>query len=127
MPAASQPPPVPPTKANLKSWWNHFNFVQKVKHDAEAHIGTPPLRPPQRSPINRPSALLVAAAGEPVHTVFGKPLKESLRYASVQISTANAGGDLYVWGYIPVVVAKWYVAALSACPPCTDRPAAVSI
>ncbi|KZP31803.1 Rho GTPase activation protein [Athelia psychrophila] len=84
MPAASQPPPVPPTKANLKSWWNHFNFVQKVKHDAEAHI----------------------AAGEPVHTVFGKPLKESLRYASVQISTANAGGDLYVWGYIPVVVAK---------------------
>ncbi|KAF9243454.1 Rho GTPase activation protein [Melanogaster broomeanus] len=29
------------------------------------------------------------------HPVFGKPLKESLRYAS-----------LYVWGYIPVVVAK---------------------
>jgi len=44
-----------------------------------------------------------------VHTVFKKPLKESLRYASVQISTANANGELYVWGYIPVVVAKWYV------------------
>jgi hypothetical protein len=40
--------------------------------------------------------------------VFGKPLKESLKYASVQISTANANGDLYVWGYIPVVVAKSY-------------------
>ncbi|ETW83336.1 GTPase activating-like protein [Heterobasidion irregulare TC 32-1] len=40
------------------------------------------------------------------HAVFGKPLKESLRYASVQISTANANGELYVWGYIPVVVAK---------------------
>ncbi|KAF8150814.1 Rho GTPase activation protein, partial [Crassisporium funariophilum] len=40
------------------------------------------------------------------HPVFGKPLKESLKYASVQISTANASGDLYVWGYIPVVVAK---------------------
>lgn len=38
--------------------------------------------------------------------VFGKPLKESLKYASVQISTANANGELYVWGYIPVVVAK---------------------
>lgn len=36
-------------------------------------------------------------------------LKESLKYASVQISTANANGELYVWGYIPVVVAKWYV------------------
>lgn len=41
--------------------------------------------------------------------VFGKPLKESLKYASVQISTANADGVLYVWGYIPVVVAKWCV------------------
>jgi len=38
-----------------------------------------------------------------------KPLKESLRYASVQISTSNANGELYVWGYIPVVVAKWWV------------------
>jgi hypothetical protein len=41
--------------------------------------------------------------------VFCKPLKESLRFASVQISTANANGELYVWGYIPVVVAKWCV------------------
>ena len=41
--------------------------------------------------------------------MFGKPLKESLKYASVQISTANANGELYVWGYIPVVVAKWCV------------------
>ncbi|KAF5341803.1 hypothetical protein D9611_001481 [Ephemerocybe angulata] len=45
-----------------------------------------------------------AASGAGV--VFGKPLKESLKYASVQISTANADGELYVWGYIPVVVAK---------------------
>ncbi|KIM84162.1 hypothetical protein PILCRDRAFT_818484 [Piloderma croceum F 1598] len=71
----------PPTKQNLKAWWNHFNFVQKAKKEAEAR-------------------------GEEVHTVFKKPLKESLRYASVQISTANANGELYVWGYIPVVVAK---------------------
>ena len=39
--------------------------------------------------------------------MFGKPLKDSLKYASVQISTAGKGGELYVWGYIPVVVAKW--------------------
>ena len=44
------------------------------------------------------------------NVVFGKPLKESLRYASVQISTANGNGELYVWGYIPVVVAKSCVA-----------------
>lgn len=41
--------------------------------------------------------------------MFGKPLRESLKYASVHISTATATGELYVWGYIPVVVAKWYV------------------
>lgn len=47
------------------------------------------------------------------HPVFGKPLKESLKYASVQISTANSNGELYVWGYIPVVVAKWCVIIFS--------------
>lgn len=49
------------------------------------------------------------APSQEEHPVFSKPLKESLRYASVQISTANANGELYVWGYIPVVVAKWCV------------------
>ena len=53
------------------------------------------------------SPLSHAHAGE--HTVFGRPLKEALRYASVHISTANPSGQLYIWGYIPVVVAKWSV------------------
>ncbi|KAF8206180.1 Rho GTPase activation protein [Mycena galopus ATCC 62051] len=69
-----------PSKASLKAWWAGFTSAQKHKEAEDKD--------------------------EPVHTVFGKPLKESLRYASVQISTANANGELYVWGYIPVVVAK---------------------
>ncbi|KAG5646981.1 hypothetical protein DXG03_001704 [Asterophora parasitica] len=77
----------PPTKASLKAWWSHFTFVQKAKKDSEAR---------KQQDENSP--------------VFGKPLKESLNYASVQISTAGANGDLYVWGYVPVVVAKWWVA-----------------
>lgn len=56
---------------------------------------------------------LFVLTDEVVHTVFGKPLRESLKYASVQISTANANGELYVWGHIPVVVAKWYVLRVS--------------
>lgn len=58
------------------------------------------------------SSRLATAAGPGIHptgVVFGKPLKDSLAYANVQISTANANGELYVWGYIPVVVAKWCV------------------
>ncbi|TFK33231.1 Rho GTPase activation protein [Crucibulum laeve] len=84
---AQVPPPPPhpnaPTKASLKAWWNHFTFVQRTKKEGGE-----------------------AKEKETDHPVFGKPLKESLRYASVQISTANANGELYVWGYIPVVVAK---------------------
>ncbi|RDB26167.1 Rho-GTPase-activating protein 5 [Hypsizygus marmoreus] len=73
----------PPTKASLKAWWSHFTFVQKAKKESDAR-----------------------KTAEVQHPVFGKPLSESLRYASVQISTAGANGELYVWGYIPVVVAK---------------------
>ncbi|RDX57097.1 Rho GTPase activation protein [Lentinus brumalis] len=80
---SQEPAALANTKASLKTWWNHFTFAQRAKKEAEDKK---------------------AAAGESV--VFGKPLKESLKYASVQISTANANGELYVWGYIPVVVAK---------------------
>jgi hypothetical protein len=48
----------------------------------------------------------------PPGIVFGRPLKESLKFANVQVSTADTSGQLYVWGHIPVVVAKWYVLIL---------------
>ncbi|KAF7327928.1 Rho GTPase activator [Mycena kentingensis (nom. inval.)] len=67
-----------PTAQGLKSWWATFTAQKPKEQDKDAVE----------------------------HTVFGKPLRESLKYASVQISTANANGELYVWGYIPVVVAK---------------------
>ena len=57
----------------------------------------------------------------PPGVVFGRPLKESLKFASVQISTADASGQLYVWGFIPVVVAKWCVLIL-VLPPLFPSP-----
>ncbi|KZT52324.1 Rho GTPase activation protein [Calocera cornea HHB12733] len=85
--------PPPPTRAGLKAWWKQFTVLQRVKRDAQAakQAGTDPNAPP--------TAL---SAGK----VFGVPLRESLKYASVQISTADQNGELYVWGYVPVVVAK---------------------
>ncbi|KAG8213260.1 Rho GTPase activation protein [Butyriboletus roseoflavus] len=74
-------PDNPPTKASLLKWWSQFTHAQKSSNK---------FPPPSTDH----------------HPVFAKPLKDSLRRASVQISTANANGDLYVWGYIPVVVAK---------------------
>ncbi|OAX42698.1 Rho GTPase activation protein [Rhizopogon vinicolor AM-OR11-026] len=78
----------PPTKAGLLKWWTQFTNAQNRKKDSDLTKG------------------VYYAASQEEHPVFSKPLKESLRYASVQISTANANGELYVWGYIPVVVAK---------------------
>ncbi|KAH0833085.1 Rho GTPase activation protein [Lanmaoa asiatica] len=65
-----------PSKASLLKWWSQFTQSKKLAPTPDEH------------------------------PVFAKPLKDSLRRASVQISTSNANGDLYVWGYIPVVVAK---------------------
>ncbi|KAJ7498869.1 hypothetical protein FB451DRAFT_1203270 [Mycena latifolia] len=45
-------------------------------------------------------------AAVPSGTIFGQPLRENLKYSSLQISTANADGELFVWGYVPLVVAK---------------------
>ncbi|KAG6853989.1 hypothetical protein C0991_011853 [Blastosporella zonata] len=71
-------------KPRLKAWINNLNFAQRVKKEAE-------WKPDDACPDG---------------PVFGVPLKESLKFASVQISTASAKGDLYVWGTVPVVVAK---------------------
>lgn len=120
------PRPEPHTKANLKTWWHHFNFVQKTKK--ETHFGEPYKGAVMLCDAAPHNPHFASAAHDTAdHPVFGKSLKESLRYASVQISTADANGDLYVWGFIPVVVAKWYAAA--SCSPLlrADPPKAVCI
>ncbi|PWN33008.1 RhoGAP-domain-containing protein [Meira miltonrushii] len=42
----------------------------------------------------------------PFNAVFGEPLRKSLKYASVAISMAGEDGKQYVWGYVPIIVAK---------------------
>jgi hypothetical protein len=38
--------------------------------------------------------------------IFGVPLQESIRYANVAISLFNDSGESYIYGYVPIVVAK---------------------
>lgn len=38
--------------------------------------------------------------------IFGIPLTTSIRYANVGISLSKDGGQSYIYGYIPIVVAK---------------------
>ncbi|KAF8632236.1 hypothetical protein AX15_001988 [Amanita polypyramis BW_CC] len=94
IPLSSQPP----SKANLKAWWHQFTSNQKARKEIESR-----LKDGAYSAMH-PAPSLTSSPLE--HPVFGKPLQESLRYASVQISTSDSNGRLYVWGYIPVVVAK---------------------
>ncbi|GAC97476.1 RhoGAP group protein [Pseudozyma hubeiensis SY62] len=65
------------TKAGLKAWWASFT---KGRHNKEKKLNA--------------------------DRVFGVPLRQSLKYASVAISIAGEDGQQYVWGYVPVVVAK---------------------
>ena len=45
-------------------------------------------------------------SAEPLPTVLGIPLSESIKYANVPISLTNEAGESYVYGYIPIYVAK---------------------
>lgn len=38
--------------------------------------------------------------------IFGVPLQVSIRYAHVAISLTNEQGESFVYGYVPIVVAK---------------------
>lgn len=38
--------------------------------------------------------------------IFGVPLQESIRYANVAISLLDDSNEPYIYGYVPIVVAK---------------------
>lgn len=38
--------------------------------------------------------------------IFGVPLEDSIKYANVAISLTNEQGESYVYGYVPIVIAK---------------------
>lgn len=38
--------------------------------------------------------------------IFGVPLSDSILYANVAISLTNEQGDSFIYGYVPIVVAK---------------------
>lgn len=69
----------PPTKQNLKSWWATF---RKERPKQESNV--------QQYP----------------NGIFGVPLRQSITYANVAISLVDSNGKSYIYGYVPIVVAK---------------------
>ncbi|KAI0166084.1 RhoGAP-domain-containing protein [Xylariaceae sp. FL1272] len=82
LPASSTQPVTPASppsrRADLKSWWKKFQ-VQGRHHDV---------------PETRPQG------------IFGVPLRQSITYANVAISLVDEDGQSYIYGYVPIVVAK---------------------
>ncbi|RYP91034.1 hypothetical protein DL770_002864 [Monosporascus sp. CRB-9-2] len=68
----------PPSKRDLKSWWKRFQSQAKSQ---ESHEPKP-------------------------QGIFGVPLRESITYANVAISLVDEDGKSYIYGYVPIVVAK---------------------
>lgn len=62
------------------------------------------IRVEPRSSVVRKNAKQNPAA-EP-NGIFGVPLRQSITYANVAISLVDANGKSYIYGYVPIVVAK---------------------
>ncbi|CAI7594722.1 unnamed protein product [Penicillium glandicola] len=81
-PLATSPDPVgansPPSKRDLASWWKQFK--RSTRKD-ELKEETP-------------------------RGIFGVPLNVSIKYANVAISLTNDHGQSFIYGYVPIVVAK---------------------
>ncbi|PSN66551.1 RhoGAP-domain-containing protein [Corynespora cassiicola Philippines] len=76
-PPASDPPA--PSKRDLASWWKQFSKRSAKKEE-------------EKEPEPR--------------GIFGVPLITSIPYANVAISLFNETGESYIYGYVPIVVAK---------------------
>jgi GTPase-activating protein SAC7 len=50
--------------------------------------------------------LTVPLVEEPPSGIFGVPLGVSIKYANVAISLTNEQGESFIYGYVPIVVAK---------------------
>ena len=87
-PAFNQPVPVtpqnvatPPSKRDLTSWWKNFKKNTKKEEEKVEAVGSP-------------------------SGIFGVALQDSIKYANVAISLTNEHGESYIYGYVPIVVAK---------------------
>ncbi|KAH7384048.1 Rho-GTPase-activating protein 5 [Phaeosphaeria sp. MPI-PUGE-AT-0046c] len=78
-PAALQTPEPASAKRDLTSWWRQFSKRPAKKEDEKEAV--------------QPG-------------IFGVPLIQSIPYANVAISLFNEHGESYIYGYVPIVVAK---------------------
>lgn len=56
--------------------------------------------------ISLPSVPSADAPPDKPQGIFGVPLNVSIKYANVAISLTNDNGESFIYGYVPIVIAK---------------------
>ncbi|GAA6060681.1 hypothetical protein JCM10212_005063 [Sporobolomyces blumeae] len=103
----------PPSKASLLKWWKAFTSKDK-KAASSASAGAANAaagqaqgqRAPSGLPAYSPPGRGLERGKDGKGRVFGVSLEQSLQYASVAISMVGQDGKQYVYGYVPIIVAK---------------------
>ena len=110
-----QPSPLttvsPPSRRELASWWKKFRKTTEKTDEKGENLSARrasvtvllSYRPLRSYPDNNVTDLL---AVETQPGIFGVPLADSIRYANVAISLQNENGESFIYGYVPIVVAK---------------------
>jgi hypothetical protein len=111
----------PTIKRNRFGSLSRQSFIADSHRDSSETIGAGILSGPKVRPISHffssitiprsPTSLEANAkqtvtAVEPPTGIFGVPLRQSITYANVAISLVDAEGKSYIYGYVPIVVAK---------------------
>ncbi|KAI9722160.1 MAG: hypothetical protein M1828_004842 [Chrysothrix sp. TS-e1954] len=92
-----------PTKRDLASWWK--TFKKTTKKDEEKRMPAPAMFGALRIDRRKADERLTTAVS--VHPgIFGVPLQTSIRYANVAISLFDSDGRSFIYGYVPIVIAK---------------------
>jgi hypothetical protein len=88
-----------PARRDLANWWK--NFKKNPAQKREEVRGQRPL-----SANFEPGLIMCTAENADPQGIFGVPLHTSVKYANVAISLTDAQGNSYIYGYVPIVVAK---------------------
>jgi hypothetical protein len=107
--SAAVPPSSPPTKASLTNWWERFKKRSGKDNGGDKGTIFNPLSSTQfpydyiwsGDEFLKAYKLFLDTPG-----IFGVPLHRSINYANVAISLTDANGQQFVYGYVPIVVAK---------------------
>jgi hypothetical protein len=104
-------------------------FITDLGNDSSDALGAGIFPDQKRNPlsrlfdrVSRKSYTEFIGPVEQTPGIFGVPLRQSITYANVAISLVDSEGKSYIYGYVPIVVAKCGVYLKEKGALCLTRP-----